>query len=255
MFVEDAFEFVAGKTQTEFAVHGYGDGTSLFADDDGDGIGLLGDSECGTVAQSEVLRNAERVTDWQDATYGGDASVGYDHGSVVEGRILEEDVLYEFAVDLGIDGFTGLYDICERHFTFENDECSDEVFRHIIACHDHRQSADILIFIVHILGVKPSEEQGKSSLTSKGKEETTYLLLEYHNQSKTADADQFVEYAAQQFHLEHLRHDNPNKDENEDSVEYIQRTRRFHQSVYLVEQDGYAENVDYIFYSEVKHLG
>ena len=222
-FGKDALQFVASQVEAQLAPHGEADGSCLFADNDGNGIGLLGDAEGSTMAQAEVFGDVERVADGQDAASRRNASVADDHGSVVKGGVLEEDVLDEFGIDAGINGFARLDDVGKGHFALQNDECADKILRHVVARHDDGQQGGVFGFFGRVFG-EEADEVAQSALAADGEEETADFFLEDDEQSEGSDADEFVEDAAEEFHLEYLGNDNPDDDEDEDAVEDVERS-------------------------------
>ena len=123
-FAEALFKVGRGHAACQPAAVGDGDAARFFADDDGHGVGLLGDAEGRAVAQTQRARDVVVVADGEDAAGGLDAVVGDDHGAVVQGRVLEEDVLDEARVDAGVDDVAGFGVALERHFALDDDERS-----------------------------------------------------------------------------------------------------------------------------------
>ena len=79
------------------------------------------------------------------------------------------------------------------------------------------------------------------------------LFLKEDDERQNTDVHEVVENAAEQAHLEHLRHEKPDDDEDEYAVEDVGRTRLAHQFVDVVEQTGNGQYVDYVYYSKVYH--
>ena len=123
-FVEALLEVGGRDAAGQTASVCYGNLPRFLADDDGHGVGLLGDAESRAVAQAKRARDVIAVADGEDAARGLDAVVGDNHGAVVQGRVLEEDVLDEARVDAGVDDVAGFGVALERHFALDDDERS-----------------------------------------------------------------------------------------------------------------------------------
>ena len=78
------------------------------------------------------------MTHWQDATGSLDVAVADNHSTIVEGGVLEEDVFDELLTDTGIDAFTRVDHIVQRHIALDDDEGSHLAFTHIQTRHDDR---------------------------------------------------------------------------------------------------------------------
>ena len=66
----------------------------------------------------------------------------------MKGRVFEEYVFDKFCVDVCIDGFSRLDDVCERHFSLQYDECSDHVFAHVVAGEDYAHEEFLFLFVL-----------------------------------------------------------------------------------------------------------
>ena len=95
VFCEDTFEVFGCDAELEIAAEGDGDASCLLADDNSEGICLLGNTHGGTMTKAEFLWHTHVVGDREDATSGDDTLVGDNHSAIVERRVLEEDVLYQ----------------------------------------------------------------------------------------------------------------------------------------------------------------
>ena len=87
---------------------------------------------------------------------------------------------------------------------------------------------------------------------AKRHEETTDLLLKEHNQGQHSHTDQLIKDGAEQLHLEHLRHHQPNQDEHQDTRKDIDRTRCLHQLVAVVQQESHRQDVYKVFYAKLE---
>ena len=98
-----------------------------------------------------MLGNVHVVAHWQDAAGGRDASAGDDHGPVVQRRVLEEDVLDQAHVDVGVDDVAGLLVVVQGHFLLQDYEGAGLGARHGVAGVDHGQGHGVVLGLV--LGV------------------------------------------------------------------------------------------------------
>ena len=89
------------------------------------------------MAKAQLLGYVHVVTHRQDASCRFDALLRDDHGTVVERRVLEEDVLYQQFVDACVDLFTGLHNIVKRCGPLDDDKGS-----HLFLCHIHARPYD-----------------------------------------------------------------------------------------------------------------
>ena len=117
------------------------------------------------MAQSKLLGDVEIVADGQDAAGGEDAVLADNHSSVVERRVLEEDVLDEPLVDVRIDGLASADDIGQRGIALDDDECSHLALRHLHACHHDGHDVALELFPVFVLGVLGHEVLQEASHT------------------------------------------------------------------------------------------
>ena len=69
----------------------------------------------------------------------------------------------------------------------------------------------------------------------KGIEKLAYVFLKENDEGYYAHANQLVENASKQAHLEHLAHQQPYQHKEHDADEDVERARLFHQSVEIIE--------------------
>ena len=135
---EDTLQLLCREAQLEFAFHGDTDATGLLTDYDGHGIAVLRYAHGGAVTQTQLLRNIGLMAHGEDTSRGTDALVRYDHGTVVERRVLEEDILYQPLVDFRVNDVAGIDNIVEGRRPLYDDKCTHLATRHIHASHDNR---------------------------------------------------------------------------------------------------------------------
>ena len=99
---EDAFQFLCRESEFELSLDGNADSSRLFRNDDGDGITALRDTQGCTVTESQFLRDIEIMAHRQDTAGSHDSLVAYHHGTIMQRRVLEEDVLYQTLIDFCI---------------------------------------------------------------------------------------------------------------------------------------------------------
>ena len=71
------------------------------------------------MAQPEMLRKVHVVTDRENTSYGNNSPTRYNHSTVVERGVLEEYILYQAGIDVGVDYVAGLLVVVERHLPLE----------------------------------------------------------------------------------------------------------------------------------------
>ncbi len=76
-------ELFFGKIAFEFAIDADGNATRFLADDDGDRVGLLGQTNGGAMAQTGRAIMHFPLGDRENASGSGDAILGDDHASIV----------------------------------------------------------------------------------------------------------------------------------------------------------------------------
>ena len=84
-------------------------------------------------------------------------------------------------------------------------------------------------------------------------QETADVVLEEDDERDGTHLDQLVEDGAEQAHFQHLRHEQPQQDEDEHAGEYLHRTGLFHEFVGIVEQECDREYVDNVFDFDREH--
>ncbi len=67
-----------------------------------------------------------------------------------------------------------------------------------------------------------SQERIETVVGTQGEEKSTDIFLKQDDKCQHTHADEFVEDAAEEFHLQHLRNDNPHDDEHQNAVKHIQ---------------------------------
>ena len=88
------------------------------------------------MAEAEILGNVEVMTDWQNAPGSANAVLADDHGAVVQGRVLEENILDKPLVNRSIDNVAGGHDVVELLMALNDDEGTDVLLAHRHAGHD-----------------------------------------------------------------------------------------------------------------------
>ena len=166
--------------------------------------------------QAAVVRNGE------DAGSRSDAIIVDNHGTIVEWGVLEENVLDELGIDIGIDGFTRIFNVNQRHLLPDDDESSNEVLAHVVASTNNLHDGWIFLLTFHVLPRKEFQERIEPVVGTQGEEKSTDIFLKQDDKCQHTHADEFVEDAAEEFHLQHLRNDNPHDDEHQNAVKHIQ---------------------------------
>ena len=211
------------------------------------------------MAKAEFLGNVEVVAHGEDASCGTQTVTGDDERSVVQGRVLEEDVLDEALVHVGIDDVARGDDVVERHVALQDDEGSHLVFRHGHTCHDHGHDAATQTVAVGSGGVavlrgEEAHQSAYALMAAEVVEELTDVVLEDDDDGNHAHGDELVEDGAEEAHLQYLRYEHPHHDEHDDAHEGVERARLAHQPVDIEKQQGYQQYVDEVLKAEINHF-
>ena len=106
----------------QHAVFGHGDDARLLADDDGNGIRVLGNAQAGAVAGAHVLAEVQVVGKGQYAARRLDTAVFNDGRAVMQGGTLVEDGAQHLQVDGTVHRRTGADDLREVGVPLQHDE-------------------------------------------------------------------------------------------------------------------------------------
>ena len=90
-----------------FAFESIGDGSSFLGDDDGENVQLFGYADGTAVAETEIGVDVEAGSDGEDTPSGEDLVAADDDGTIVEGRVFEEQGFEKGRRNQSIDGLTG----------------------------------------------------------------------------------------------------------------------------------------------------
>ena len=74
------------------------------------------------MAESQFLRNIEVMTHRQNTSGCHDALIAHHHGSIMKRRILEENILYQPLVNLGVYLLTRIHDVLQWNASLYNDK-------------------------------------------------------------------------------------------------------------------------------------
>ena len=165
-----------------------------------------------------------------------------DHGAVVQGAVLEEDVFNQRVADVGVDNNTCRNDVVQVVFACQQDESALLDFRHVEAGFGDR---------IHIqVDVAPDFQELELpwqlaflGLGTDGEEETPYLGLENDDKRDEAHADEGTEDGGQHLHLQILDH-LPNEEDGHDTDEDAHGRGAFQETVEAKEQQGHQNDVD-----------
>ena len=207
------------------------------------------------MAQSQFFRNVVTVRHGQYTSCGTDAFFRDDHGSVVQRRVLEEDVFYESLIDVGVYQVAGLHYIVEPHGALYHDECAHLAPRHVDARH-HNGHYCLLVGLRILRSSARCEEPGdnlEAAVRTERIEELAYLFLKKYDETDDTDAHQLVHNRTEEPHLEHLADEKPYYYEHYDADEHIQRPALLHEAINIIEHHRHKNNIHYILYSEFYH--
>lgn len=82
------------------------------------------------MAQTEGLGDVIVMGYGEDAACGTNALLADDHGTIVEGRVLEKYIFYETLRNDGVNGFAGFYDFLQGRIALDNDEGTHFLLTH-----------------------------------------------------------------------------------------------------------------------------
>ena len=229
----------------------YRDVAGLLAHHDGECVCGLGDAQGGAVAQSKRAGHIGVMAYGKYASGGFYASAIDDHGSVVERGVLEENVLYQARVYLGVDYVAALLVVFEWHILLYHYQRAGLAFRHVHACIHDRHHAGVYVLGVLLLPVvEKGCEKFPPLFGSQFHEKPLYLVLENDHEYEQTYAHHFVEDGAYELHLEDLGGHYPYQHEGEHPVKNVYGARLFHYLIEIVEHQRHYHYVEYILYSE-----
>ena len=130
------------------------------------------------MAQPHGFRDVHAVRHGQQATGSGNALLSDNHSSIVQRTVLEEDVLDEQLVDVGIDRLARFDDFAQLVALLNHDEGSLLAFGHIHAGHDDGHH----LGVISCNGFLPRQEEIKyatcTMLRTHIAEKPAYVVLE-----------------------------------------------------------------------------
>lgn len=94
----------------QFSIVGRTDDTGFLTDDQNNGIGGLGNAECGTVSGTKVTADGTGFTEREEAGTGDDAGITDNDCTVVQRGVGFEDVFQQRSRDDTVQLGTGLDD-------------------------------------------------------------------------------------------------------------------------------------------------
>ena len=166
----------------------------------------------------------------------------------MQGAVLEKDVFDEAGVHVGIDGVAGVFVVVERHPLFDDDEGAGLGLGHVHAgIHD---GDDIGLFALVLVLEEEVEKESPPLVRAQLHEESLDFVLKQNDEDEQAHAHELVHNRADEPHVEYLLHHNPHPHEGQYTGKDAYRARLLHHLVEGVEQQGYDEYVDNIFYAE-----
>ena len=153
------------------------DASGFFGYDDGQGVGFLRYTHGCTVAEAKLLRDVQVVRDGEDASGCYDLLVADNHRSVVQRAVLEEDILDEALVYIGVDGVSASDDFVQWEVLFDYNQGTGLALAHAHAGHNDGHDVGSL----HLFLLTSAEEAEQVSLAfmgTYGDEELADIVLE-----------------------------------------------------------------------------
>ena len=170
-------------------------------------------------------------------------------------RVLEEDVLNESLVDACVDKVARVYDVVKSQATLYYDERSHFASRHVHTCHNDRHDSLLVYSRLRLAAHEEEAHNGLEPLMRTQRiQKASYLFLKQYDKAYYTYANQLVHNSSKQAHLQHLANKEPHQHKYYDADDDVERTALLHQSVEVVKHQGDEKNVDYVFYSKVKHM-
>ena len=249
---QDVLEVGSRDLDLQFAASRHRYSPRLLAHNHANRVGDLTHAECRAVTQAEILGNVHVMAHRQDAPRSRDPVARYYHRAVVQRRILEENILYEANVDVGVDAVAGLLILRQRHLALEDYQRAGLRLRHGHAGVDHAHHLRMVAVVV-LLMPEQLHEAAQVAVGAYVDEHTLYLVLEEDDEHYQADAHELVDDRAREPHVEDLIRHHPHDDEGEHAVEQRERAAVLHQAVKVEEKQGDYQDVDYVFDSELYH--
>lgn len=252
-FGQCPLQLLTRQAQPELASLCNGDGACLFRHDDGQAVAFLRQTQRSAVAQAQRFGDVGVVRYRQDAAGSLNAVVAYDHGSVMQGAVLEEDVFNQSLRDVGVDDVARADVLVQSHLALQYDEHAHLLLAHVDAGHYDGQDFGTL-GLVFAAALEETRNDARVALRADGREKPAYFFLKQDYQGQTTHIDHLVENRTQQAHFKHLRHQNPYQDKHDDARKDVGRARLLHQFVDVVQNQRYQQDINGIFYSKVNHF-
>lgn len=207
----------------------------------------LRDAEGRAMPKTERARYVSIVAHREDAPRTADTVVVYYHGSVMQRRILEKDVLYETRIDVGIYYVSRPLVGLKRHLLSHYNQGSGLGLGHIHAGIDYREHilAGIALVAVFLVAEESLEETPPLVVAELDKK-ALYLVLEKNDKDEQADTHELVEYRADELQLKYLVCQHPHHYECKHAKKDIERAALFHNAVKVEEKEprnSYVEGV------------
>ena len=227
-------------------VNNIGDSTGLFGDYDTHDVELFGDADGTAMAQSEVGVDVHAGSDGQDAAGGQDAvALDYD-GTIVQGRVLEEEVFEEGSGGVGIDTLACVDYLLQVVGAFEDDECAGLALGHVHTGLHVGVEIEACLFIGIVAPeAKTLDERvaRQAGLGAYEEEEFAYLGLEDDDKGYETDAHDAPEDLAAKAHVEEVE-DAPGQIDDYDGPEDAHDVGATDQPIKPVDEDGDHEDVE-----------
>ena len=188
------------------SLDGYGDATRFLRHYNDHGVAVLRHTHRSTVAQTEFLGDVETMGYRQNTSRSLDALTRDNHGTIVQWGVLEEDVLDETLVDVGVDFVACVCYVVERCGALNNDKGTHFSFAHVHAGkndgHNCLPACPTAAFFLFLL--EESQQQSHPLVGTDVVEEFANVLLEQDDKTNHSHAHQLVHDRTKQAHFEYL---------------------------------------------------
>lgn len=184
--------------------------------------------------KTKRLRDVGVVRHGEDTARSSDVAIANNHSTIMEWRVFEKDIFDESLRNFRIDLLPGFREVEQVLVTLQDNQRPDFLFAHADAGSHERHDVFVIQAFVLAVSAQPSHEE-RGALGADAGEKLPDFFLKEHDECQSTDIDQAVEDATEQSHLEKLRNEDPNNDEDQYAGEDVGRTGSAHQSVDIEE--------------------
>ena len=260
VFFECMAELDEANAVMDFAFKSVGDGSGFLGDDDGENVQLFGYADGTAVAETEIGVDVEAGSDGEDAPGGEDLVAADDDGTIVEGRVFEEQGFEKGGGNHSIDSFAGADKLFHLVGAFENDESAGFGLGHVHAGLDVGFEIDPGAFVDIAFPELETFEDGVAcelGLGADEKKEFADFGLKDDDQGDEADTHDTSKDLAAETHVENVENA-PGDIHDDENPENAYDVSAFEQMIQLIDKESHQEDVQYIDKTDLRkgeHVG